>query len=234
MGYKLTDKCRAPSPHPSPLCPLGTQAGEGEVESLRDTTLKELEGYRSKEKPSSKANPRCAVATQNHEHDNKLVDAYNRMMARIREAIETADADAVPSLQKAIDMARQQAIHLGEITQEEAEAIGNYIKRDVNDAAEYLMETSHAFSEWLMLDIEIIEQKILELFLSVADKTRVELEQLSHPHCDVVVHEYHSGEITGPGTLLCANCNQRVQFHTTRRIPPCPKCHHTIYKRAEK
>jgi Zinc-ribbon containing domain len=173
------------------------------------------------------------VTTPNHEHDNKLVDAYNRMMTRIREAIETADAQAVPSLQKAIDLARQQAVHLGEITQDEAEAIGNYIKRDVNDAAEYLMETSHEFSEWLMLDIEIIEQKILELFLSVADKTRLELEELAHPHCDIT-HEYHSGEITGPGTLLCASCGQRVQFHTTHRIPPCPKCHHTVYKRAEK
>ena len=173
------------------------------------------------------------MTTPNHEHDNKLVDAYNRMMTRIREAIETADAQAVPSLQKAIDLARQQAVHLGEITQEEAEAIGNYIKRDVNDAAEYLMESSHEFSEWLMLDIDIIEQKILELFLSVADKTRIELEQLSHPHCDII-NEYHSGEITGPGTLLCVNCDQRVQFQTTHRIPPCPRCHHTVYKRADK
>lgn len=170
---------------------------------------------------------------QKHDQDNNLVDAYNRMMARIRELIETADAQAVPSLQKAIDLARQQAVHLGEITQEEAEAIGNYIKRDVNDAAEYLMESSHELGEWLMLDIEIIEQKILELFLSVADKTRIELEQLSHPRCDISP-EYHSGEITGPGTLVCINCDQRVQFHTTHRIPPCPKCHHTVYKRAEK
>ena len=173
------------------------------------------------------------MTNPNHEHDNKLVDAYNRMMSRIRDLIETADAQTVPSLQKAIDNARLQAVHLGEITQEEAEAIGNYIKRDVNDAAEYLMETSHEFSEWLMLDIDIIEQKILELFLSVADKTRLELEQLSHPNGDVV-HAYHSGEITGPGTLVCTNCGHKLQFHTTRRITPCVKCHHTVYKRAEK
>ena len=171
--------------------------------------------------------------TPQHDHDNKLVDAYNRMMSRIRELIETADAQAVPSLQKAIDNARQQAVHLGEITQDEAEAIGNYIKRDVNDAAEYLMETSHEFSEWLMLDIDIIEQKILELFLSVADKTRLELEQLTHLRCDVS-HEYHSGEIAGPGTLVCTNCGHKLQFRTTRRITPCVKCQHTVYKRAEK
>jgi hypothetical protein len=173
------------------------------------------------------------VTHPNHEHDNKLVDAYNRMMSRIRELIETADAQAVPSLQKAIDNARREAVHLGEITQEEAEDIGNYIKRDVNDAAEYLMESSHEFSEWLMLDIDIIEQKILELFLSVADKTRLELEALAHPHCDII-HEYHSGEIAGPGTLVCVSCGHKLKFHTTRRITPCEKCQNTVYRRSEK
>lgn len=99
-----------------------------------------------------------------YHEDHSLIDAYNQMMARIRDSIESAEANAVPTLQKAIDHAKQKAIQLGEISLEEAEEIGNYIKRDINDAAEYLMETSHEFSEWLMLDIDIIEQKVLELF----------------------------------------------------------------------
>ena len=81
------------------------------------------------------------VPNNNHD-DNKLVDAYNRMMARIRDTIESAEASAAPTLQKAINMAKQEAIHLSEVTIEEAEEVGNYIKRDINDAAEYLMETS--------------------------------------------------------------------------------------------
>ncbi|TNF36592.1 MAG: hypothetical protein EP315_03935 [Gammaproteobacteria bacterium] len=171
------------------------------------------------------------TAPNNHD-DHKLVDAYNRMMARIRDSIDSAEASAVPTLQKAINMAKQEAIHLGEITLEEAEEIGNYIKRDINDAAEYLMETSHEFSEWLMLDLEIIEQKVLELFLSVADKTRLELEQFAHPRCEI--SEYHTGEITGPGSLVCVDCGQMVHFNTTSHIPPCPKCHHTEFRRADK
>ena len=167
----------------------------------------------------------------NNNHDNSLIDAYNQMMARIKDSIESAEAHAVPTLQKAIDHAKQQAIHLGEITLEDAEEIGNYIKRDINDAAEYLMETSHEFSEWLMLDIDIIEQKVLELFLSVADKTRIELEQLSHPSCKI--SQYHTGEITGPGSLICEACGEKIHFTTTGHIPPCPKCKNTRFKRAE-
>ena len=164
--------------------------------------------------------------------DQSLVDAYNQMMARVKDSIDTAESHAVPTLQKAIDMARKQAIHLGEVTLEEAEEIGNYIKRDINDAAEYLMETSQEFSEWLMLDIDIIEQKVLELFLSVADKTRLELEQLSHSSCKINL--YHAGEITGPGTLICTDCGHQVQFQTTSEIPQCPNCKHREFKRADK
>lgn len=172
------------------------------------------------------------MSAPNNNHDNSLVDAYNRMMARIRDSIESAEAQAVPTLQKAIDAAKKEAIHLGEISLDEAEEIGNYIKRDINDAAEYLMETSHEFSEWLMLDIDVIEQKVLELFLSVADKTRLELEQLSHPRYPI--NEYHTGEVTGPGSLVCMECGQMVHFNTTSHIPPCPTCHKKVFKRADR
>ena len=80
-----------------------------------------------------------------------------------------------------------------------------------------------------MLDIDIIEQKVLELFLSVADRTRVELEQFSHPRCAIT--EYHTGEVTGPGSLVCMACGQMVHFNTTSHIPPCPKCHASVYHR---
>ena len=173
------------------------------------------------------------MSLKHDQNESSLVEAYNQMMSRVRDSIDSAETHAVPTLQKAIIQARKQAIHLGEITLEEAEEVGNYIKRDINDAAEYLMESSHEFSEWLMLDIEIIEQKVLELFLSVADKTRLELEQLSHSTCDIET-EYKSGEITGPGSLVCNHCNQMIQFNTTDKIPECGQCGGTIFKRADK
>jgi len=168
---------------------------------------------------------------------SSLVDAYNQMMSRVKDSIDNAESHTMPTLQKAIEQARDQAIHLGEVSLEDAEEIGNYIKRDINDAAEYLMETSHEFSEWLMLDINIIEQKVLELFLSVADKTRLELEQLSNAVCEVPENlspsKYNSGEITGPGTLVCSQCQQRIQFATTGSIPVCSQCGNQHFKRAK-
>lgn len=108
-----------------------------------------------------------------------LIESYNQMMRRVKDIIDNAEAHAMPTLQKAIEQARHQAVQLGEISLDEANEVARYIRHDVSDAAEYLMETSQAFSDWLLLDIEIIEQKVLELFLSVADKTRLELQQFT-------------------------------------------------------
>jgi len=177
------------------------------------------------------------MSAPDKQNESSLVEAYNQMMSRVRDSIDNAEANAIPTLQKAIEQAKDQAVHLQEVSLDEAEEIGNYIKRDINDAAEYLMETSHEFSEWLMLDIDIIEQKVLELFLSVADKTRIELEQLSHAACNISTEskltEYRSGEITGPGSLICITCNQMIQFNTTGTIPDCRECGGQAFKRAE-
>ena len=112
-----------------------------------------------------------------HSSSQQLVDAYNRMMERIKIAIESANHDAIPTMQKALEYAKQQAIELEKLSVHEAEEIANIIKRDLNDAAEHLMETSAEFSEWLHLDLDALEQKVLTLFLSVADRTRTELDQ---------------------------------------------------------
>ncbi len=176
------------------------------------------------------------MSSPRHTDDSSLVKAYNQMMIRVRQSIDDAESNAVPSLQKAIDQAKKQAIHLGEISLEEAEEVSNYIKRDINDAAEYLMETSQEFSEWLLLDIDIIEQKVLELFLSVADRTRVELAQFSHPGCDISDQttdaSYHAGEITGPKHLQCVKCGREIRLNQTQTIPCCPGCQCRHFKRA--
>ena len=107
-----------------------------------------------------------------------LTSAYDQMMKTMREAFEQDEANDM-SLQKALDLAKHQSVHRGELSAEEAYEIGECIKRDINDAAEFMMETSAEFYDWLMLDIEIIERKVVKLFLTVADYTRVELELFS-------------------------------------------------------
>lgn len=82
------------------------------------------------------------------------------------------------SFQEALNSASVAAIKRGELSLEEAAEIIETIKRDINDAAEYMMESSDEFYDWLALDIEVIEYKVMRLFLSVAENTRLALKDL--------------------------------------------------------
>lgn len=44
--------------------------------------------------------------------------------------------------------------------------------------------------------------------------------------------EFKTGEITSPGTLTCKNCCEQVHMKRTARIPPCPKCHKTYFRKS--
>lgn len=166
-----------------------------------------------------------------------LITAYNQMMEEMRTAFEQSDPQNM-SLQKALDLARQHVVILGEVTAEEAHEIGEYIKRDINDAAEYMMDVSAEFYEWLMLDIEIIERKVMELFLTVAEHTRVELEHFTPDNHYSETKEsehvpvYNSGEITGPGSLICESCGSTRVFLKSSQITNCDACgHHRFIRR---
>ncbi|MDF1589153.1 MAG: zinc ribbon-containing protein [Gammaproteobacteria bacterium] len=164
--------------------------------------------------------------------EQKLIAAYDNMMQRVDELLSKAEHQALPALQKNIEKAKQQAIDLKELTQEEAEKLGNYLLRDLHDAAEHLEHSGEQLSSWFRFDIELIEDRALELFAKVADKTRLELTKLAQQARRA--QEYHTGEITSIGTLACLECDTLIHFNKTSRIPPCPKCHKTTFKRTRR
>ena len=70
-----------------------------------------------------------------------------------------------------------------------------------------------------MLDIDIVERKVVDMFLSVADKTRLEIDQLTQNNHSPSI--YNMGEITGYGTLQCTRCGEDVSYKTTTVIHAC-------------
>ncbi len=169
------------------------------------------------------------MSSDNNIHQS---NAYNRLLKQVRTLWHEAGEEARPTLDWLINQAREKLGLVEEMGREEAEKIGDYLKRDLRDAADYLSSPeARELGDWLKLDIDLIEQEALELFTSVADRTKLELmalqEQARH------ASEYHTGEITGIGTLSCKNCSQLIHFHETGHIPPCPHCHHTEFQRED-
>ncbi len=151
---------------------------------------------------------------------NKFVNAYTGLM----EHLYTAMDDTLHSFADALDIGKQKLREVGDLTEDEIDKVSASVKRDVEHAAKGLTdkEDSDSLSEWFKFDIELIENFALDAFLSVADKTRIELakfEQLAE------THTYHSGDITVPGTFICDACGKEIAFKSPSEIPECPACH---------
>ena len=163
-----------------------------------------------------------------HDPIDAMGEAYERLLETAMDDLQGAEEKTGPTLHRLIDKAREKLLAAEEYTEEELEKAGDYLKRDLIDAADYLAETGSDFATWLDFDIELIEDRMKELFAQAADQTTVELLQLKE---QARRSEYHTGEITGPGTLVCDTCGEKLHFHRVNRIPPCPKCRATRFHR---
>ncbi|MDD5320274.1 MAG: zinc ribbon-containing protein [Methylococcales bacterium] len=151
---------------------------------------------------------------------NKLIAAYSDFMKHLHETME----ETIHTLAEALEISKEKTGKTSDLTDEELDKLSGYVKRDIEHAAHGLSdkEDKDSLSEWFKFDIELIENFTLDAFLSVADKTRLELAKLEKM---AEAHTYHSGDITGPGTFVCDDCGKEIAFKTASEIPECPACH---------
>lgn len=162
--------------------------------------------------------------------ESHLTHAYHQMLHYLKAALPDLDEKAAKhSIERIFDKMKAEAVAVGQVTQEEAEEISDYLKRDVEDAARFIDDTEHNFFAWLRFDAQYVEQQLLDAFMSVADHTKT--EQLYLQWRLKRGPEYHTGEVTGIGTLQCENCGEILHFHDIAHIPPCPKCQKSVFSR---
>ncbi len=162
----------------------------------------------------------------NNENKDNLIPAYHKMMKRVE---ETQKVSTTKTLGQHIEDAKEKALILEELTREEAEHIGEYLHRDLHDAADFIVNTEQALADWMRFDLELIEQSLLDMFSLMVDQTRTELENIAERAR--LANEWNSGEIIGLGSLCCEICGHTLNFHKPDYIPACPKCGATQFKR---
>jgi len=160
------------------------------------------------------------------EATDKLVQGYNTMMDKLSEWTEKADETAGPMIINGVKEAEEFLGDLQKWSKEEIDLISRYVKRDLHDAASKMDDENKTFREWLEFDFHQIEDKVLSVFANMADQTRLELNHLKE-----MANEWHTDEVTSIGTLACKKCGKEIHFKKAGRIPPCPSCHHTEFKR---
>ena len=164
-----------------------------------------------------------------HDPLDALGEAYEKMFERAARNLHKAEEKSGDLLHKLIDEAKDKAVELEEVSREDAEKLSAYLKRDLSDAANYLSETGRELEDWLGFETTLVESGIFDFLLKAADKTTLTLLKLKEDAQQASA--YHTGEITGPGTLVCDQCGEKLRFRRAGKIPPCPKCHTTAFHR---
>lgn len=157
-----------------------------------------------------------------------MSEAYEKLLKLSMKEFKLIENKTGPLLHKLIDKTSETLSELDELTKEESEKISNYLKRDLKEAANYMADSGNDFQKWLAIDADIIENYLFDLFKQAADQTTVELAQLK---ADAENARYHTGEITGPGVLVCDACGENLHFNKAGHIPPCAKCNATYFHR---
>jgi hypothetical protein len=87
--------------------------------------------------------------------------------------------------------------------------------------------------DWLKFDIELVEDRLADMMTDAlaqaVNPTDLELQQLAEDAARENL--WYTGEISGPGTLVCDNCGHEISLYHIQDIPGCPKCDGTIFKR---
>lgn len=161
------------------------------------------------------------------DNDKKWTETYERFAEKTRSFFEASREKTVHSLDEALDNARDAFEKAGELTQEESRQFKEYLKRDLD-------ETGKDFDRWSQWVREHatasrVSAGFLDLAAHFAKGGQGLMERLSNWANSTGV--YHTGEMAAPGVFQCRTCDEEIHFKSAGRIPPCPKCHKTEYRR---
>lgn len=168
------------------------------------------------------------MSDDNKQHHSS---AYDTMLKRVEEVVNTLDESVRPRVLYAIDQAKEKAVELGELTAEEAERIGDYLIRDMHDAADFIEKNEGEFADWLHLEMDLIEGTLLDSFPNLVDETRMALERFRQEA--EIYGEWRTGEVTYPGKFECLGCGHELTLYKTGHLPPCAQCQGTQFKRKQ-
>lgn len=151
------------------------------------------------------------------------------MVETVSESMREAEEALAPTVDEMVHNAQQLAREVFALTQEEAESLGETLKRDMHKANEVLNRQGKELSDWWSFDMLLIEDRFIDMIAKAADKTWLDFHAFEREHA----HEslYRSGEVCNAGTFSCKHCGETIRLSKTGQIPRCPSCDRSKFYR---
>ncbi len=153
------------------------------------------------------------------EHED--VSLYENLASHTADILEGGKK----TFDEALKKAKEELSAAGDFSREQADKLGEYVRRDLKENADKAKEAVKKAVEPQRLAAGV--QSAFSRILTSAAETLTELAERSEKSL-----EYKTGEITSQGTLTCKECDAEMHMTKTTRIPPCPKCHKTIFRKS--
>ena len=156
------------------------------------------------------------------EHED--VHLYQKIADRAAELMKEGRKTIDEALKKASD----EIAAGGEFTREQADKIGGFLRRDLEAVGRKLKQARdaviaaaepHRMAAGVQSGLAKLLSTAADLLGEAADRSEKVLE-------------FHTGEVTSPGTLTCKECGKEMSLKSTVRIPPCPACHKTVFRKS--
>ena len=156
--------------------------------------------------------------------EQEEVGLYEKIISRTEELLGSGRKN----LDEALKRAGDDLSSAGNFTREQAEKVSTFIKRDMQHAVENAGKGKESVKE--AVDPKRLAVGAQSIFSKILSNTADTLSGWAKKSEDNL--EFKTGEITSPGALTCKGCGEVIHMKKTAKIPPCPKCHKTLYRKS--
>jgi hypothetical protein len=164
-------------------------------------------------------------------HSENAPEVYYRLLERVYLSVENFEERSWPFIKEKIEEAAEVELAAEEMTREELGLLTAYLRRDLKDLGIFAHRTGEGVAAWLKFDLNALEQRVVDMLKSLADKTRIEQTELQQ-RLEHGPEDYISGEIAGVGTLRCLECGCLARLPRIARIEPCHECGNRYFHRS--
>ncbi len=161
-------------------------------------------------------------------NEDRDISNFEKLASKTKEQLIASEEKSMEWLHMAVDASADQLEKAGDFSKEEGERAGRFLKRDLaatrvdfaraRASVNKVLDSSRVSGGFIGLASHLFGS-MGDVFQGWAAKSEEALA-------------FNTGEVSGPGKLTCTDCGTELNLERSSRIPPCPKCHKTDFRKS--